>query len=335
MVLRNFAGAVGQKLIRYAAGNSNMVRHAKDEWALAYPEKDKMQDAVKESVLDVLAIFSLAHHSGFSAAYTIGRIEKLLRFEPLGPLTGEDSEWMEIGEEYPEGDGQHWWQQNKRCSHVFRGPDGAYDINGRVFIEPSGASYAGPGSRVPITFPYTPTTEYIHVDDAGEPISNPAADEVSAADYGWVGYGPDGEWHWLVAHDPNPVVEDQRPATALEMQLLKAAGGSTATIRGEPISNPALDGFLDPGEIPVEEVSEIPVEVRGMPFVESLERVRHIKRGTEYDVLGFAELQSEEFYGPTEGALLVIYRGADGKIWAREDSEFNDGRFKRINRGEG
>ena len=269
MVLRNFAGAVGQKLIRYAAGNSNMVRHAKDEWALAYPEKCKMQDAVKESVLDVLAIFSLAHHSGFSAAYTIGRIEKLLRFEPLGPLTGEDSEWGSR-EEYPEGDGQHWWQQNKRCSHVFRGPDGAYDINGRVFIEPSGASYTGPGSRVPITFPYTPTTEYIHVDDAGEPISNPA-----------------------------------------------------------------LDGFLDPGEIPVEEVSEIPVEVRGMPFVESLERVRHIKRGTEYDVLGFAELQSEEFYGPTEGALLVIYRGADGKIWAREDSEFNDGRFKRINRGEG
>jgi hypothetical protein len=166
MVLRNLAGVVGRKLIRYAAADSNMVRHANDEWKIAYPEKDEMQDAVLESVVDVIAIFSLAHHSGFSAAYTIGRVEKLLRFEPISPLTGAESEWGEITD-WGNGD---WFRQNKRASHVFLGRDGAYDINGRVYVEPSGASYTKGGDRVPITFPYTPTTEYIHVDDLGEII---------------------------------------------------------------------------------------------------------------------------------------------------------------------
>jgi hypothetical protein len=60
------------------------------------------------------------------------------------------------------------------------------------------------------------------------------------------------------------------------------------------------------------------------------ERVRHVKRGTEYEVLGEAELQIAT-RNVFEEDRLVVYRSvADGKIWAREASEFRDGRFETI-----
>jgi len=47
---------------------------------------------------------------------------------------------------------------------VFKDETGeAYDINGKVFREPSGSCYTSFESRVPVTFPYTPTTEYVDV----------------------------------------------------------------------------------------------------------------------------------------------------------------------------
>src|SRR3546814_11262809 len=55
-------------------------------------------------------------------------------------------------------------QQNKRCPHVFRDKDGtAYDIDGKVFVEESGGSYTNRDSRVEVSFPYVPHTEYVQV----------------------------------------------------------------------------------------------------------------------------------------------------------------------------
>lgn len=54
--------------------------------------------------------------------------------------------------------------QNKRCSHVFKDKDGnAYDIDGKVFREPDGCCFTSKDSFVPVTFPYTPKTEYVDV----------------------------------------------------------------------------------------------------------------------------------------------------------------------------
>lgn len=63
-----------------------------------------------------------------------------------------------------------------------------------------------------------------------------------------------------------------------------------------------------------------------------LQRYRHNARDTEYDLIGTAELQDAKGEGVEEGALLAIYRGDDGKLWARRHSEFGDGRFTRIDR---
>lgn len=105
-----------------------------------------------QSVMKLIDVFSDEGHSGFSAGMAISLFEKLARFEPITPLSGDDSEWMEIY------DGE--WQ-NKRCPHVFKDSNGAYDSEGRIFRDPDGSCFTSRDSRVAITFPYVPTREYV------------------------------------------------------------------------------------------------------------------------------------------------------------------------------
>ena len=57
-------------------------------------------------------------------------------------------------------------------------------------------------------------------------------------------------------------------------------------------------------------------------------RVRHKKRGTIYEVIGHARLQAAGTL--PDDATLILYRGDDGQVWAREVSEFEDGRFENV-----
>lgn len=104
------------------------------------------------AILNMVKVFADEGHSGASAGIAISIFEKVARFEPLTPLTGEEDEWMEVGDDI---------LQNRRCSHVFKENGAAYDSQGKVFREPNGSCFVGPGSRVPVTFPYVPKTEYV------------------------------------------------------------------------------------------------------------------------------------------------------------------------------
>lgn len=115
---------------------------------------DEMQQDICEHVLRLLHEFSEEGHSGTSANYAVSLFRQLACFEPISPLTGEDHEWTEVRE---------GCFQNKRCSHVFQDETGAYDSEGRIFREPNGTCYQSRGSRVPVTFPYTPKREYVDV----------------------------------------------------------------------------------------------------------------------------------------------------------------------------
>ena len=141
---------------------TNIETYAIDELTRIgmYGSGDEMNNAMCEHILKMVNVFAEEGHSGFSAEYAISILQKLLRFEPLSPLTGEDDEWRLC--EYSEGE----TYQNKRLSRVFKeGKDGqAYDINGKVFVEPNGASYTSRDSRVYIEFPYVPHTEYVKVE---------------------------------------------------------------------------------------------------------------------------------------------------------------------------
>jgi hypothetical protein len=120
-----------------------------------------MQEAICTHVLKLLEVFDGEGHSGSSAPYAINLFEKLAKFEPVAPLTGEDWEWVEVS------DGIY---QNKRCGHVFKDADGkAYDIDGKIFWDwyqdeegkMHKSHFTGRESRVYIEFPYIPKREYV------------------------------------------------------------------------------------------------------------------------------------------------------------------------------
>jgi hypothetical protein len=123
---------------------------------------DEMQEMICNHVMKLLDVFAEEGHSGSSAPYAINLFEKLAKFEPVAPLTGEDWEWFDHG----------YCMQNKRCGHVFKQPDRfngqAYDIEGKIFWEwnefegEATKNYFTSGdSFVPIEFPYTPKREYV------------------------------------------------------------------------------------------------------------------------------------------------------------------------------
>jgi len=151
---------------------SNLEKHAKLEFKAAgwLDDEgnyiDEMQEAICRHVLALLDVFSAEGHSGSSAPYTVDLFKKLAMFEPVAPLTGEDWEWTDVSDTFA-GRG-HKLYQNKRCGRVFKDESGAYDIDGKVFYEwytdENGekfkSHYTSRDSRVPVTFPYRPTTVY-------------------------------------------------------------------------------------------------------------------------------------------------------------------------------
>ena len=153
---------------------SNYKFHAMTEFRAAgwIDENDKytdeMQEMICDHVLALLEVFADEGHSGTTASYTIELFSKLAKFDPIVPLTGEDWEWSEVSD----GDKGKMYQ-NKRCSAVFKSADRhdgqPYYLDGRVFWEwyKNGDDevhkcyFTGGDSHVPITFPYTPKSEYV------------------------------------------------------------------------------------------------------------------------------------------------------------------------------
>ena len=133
---------------------SNLVNHAQRELELAslFRKDSDYGGMLGEAVLKLIKVFSRQGHSGFSANMAISIFERLAKFEPLTPLTGEANEWEDVGDDT---------QQNRRCSHVFKRNGQAYDISGRVFRDPEGYTYTSSDSQVLVNFPYTPKTEYV------------------------------------------------------------------------------------------------------------------------------------------------------------------------------
>lgn len=144
---------------------SNITEYAEAELkriGMGADTEDEMNKAMHDHIIKMVETFADEGHSGFSASYAISILTKLLNWEPITPLTGEDDEWMEIDEQTA---GRTGMFQNKRCGRVFKEDGKAYDIEGKVFRNPQGHTYTNFNSRTPVTFPYTPTTEIVEVAD--------------------------------------------------------------------------------------------------------------------------------------------------------------------------
>ncbi len=73
----------------------DLIEYAKSELDRLGKDKDGMQEMMNRDILEIIEKFGEQGHSGFSANYAIQVIERLLRWKPIKPLTGEDDEWSE------------------------------------------------------------------------------------------------------------------------------------------------------------------------------------------------------------------------------------------------
>ena len=151
------------KFEEFDPDKSKLYAHAKRELDIAkFIKPDDTFDApygdmIGIAVLELIATFSCQGHSGMSAGYVRQIFDKLAKYEPLEPLTGEDDEWEDIsamwGKEY---------YQNKRCSRIFKDETGkAYDTEAIIFRDLDGGCYTSAASHQEIKFPYTPKTKIL------------------------------------------------------------------------------------------------------------------------------------------------------------------------------
>lgn len=142
--------------------SSNLLTHAADELAyvrksnarVGVIEQDTMQDDADRCVLELVACFCTQGHSGMSAGYIAARLQELLMYKPLSPLTGRAEEWVEVT--------KGLWQ-NRRCGSVFKDDEKAWDIDAIVFRRPDGITYTSGSSRAYIQFPYIQKKRFIEV----------------------------------------------------------------------------------------------------------------------------------------------------------------------------
>ena len=121
---------------------SGSIEYAKSELARITKDGDGLQDAINKNVLDIVELFASQGHSEISAGYVMSVLERLLRFKPLTPLTGEDDEWTEVSDKMGQG-----CFQNKRCSSVFKTTDAqgntieVYDIDAIAYSDNGGLTW--------------------------------------------------------------------------------------------------------------------------------------------------------------------------------------------------
>lgn len=91
---------------------SNLVDHARRELELVGEDPETIEGLVK-----VIKAFADMGHSGGSASVAIPMLERLLRFQPLAPLTYGPEEWVfHSGDDYGIAGKDIW--QNIRDSRI-------------------------------------------------------------------------------------------------------------------------------------------------------------------------------------------------------------------------
>lgn len=104
---------------------SNIARHAWDELnraGLFTDDGDFYGGMTGRAVMDLVDVFVEQGHSGVSASIVIDILRRVLAFEPLGPLTDDPDEWMEVD------DGL--WQSRRQPRAFSKDGGKTYRLNG-------------------------------------------------------------------------------------------------------------------------------------------------------------------------------------------------------------
>lgn len=116
---------------------------------------------IGESVKELLLTFQKQGHSGYSAQLVATIFYKLIKGEPLSPLTNDPSEWMEISSNV---------FQSNRIPNVFidkNRSENPYTLDGKAFSDDGGKTYyTNTDSNVYFDLPgFPPKTEYVILDN--------------------------------------------------------------------------------------------------------------------------------------------------------------------------
>jgi hypothetical protein len=131
---------------------TNCYSHAEVELSILSaaakdPNNRPIIEPFKDEILALCEKFGKSGQSGGSAPYTASAItqalQKLLLFETIAPITGEDHEWNDVTSI---GDTDKRMYQNNRNSAIFKdGESGkAYYIDAIVKRVPNGSRWSGP-----------------------------------------------------------------------------------------------------------------------------------------------------------------------------------------------
>jgi hypothetical protein len=156
---------------------NNSQLHAKRELdILAETVPDAIVTPFAKEIIALCKVFGESGQSGMSAPYTAGAISQavknLMMFLPIAPITGNDSEWVNI----TEMNGGNLMYQNSRCSALFKYTDhrASYvdaivwqgeekwdTFTGSVYID--NVNFELIRSSQYVKFPFKPKTFYIDV----------------------------------------------------------------------------------------------------------------------------------------------------------------------------
>lgn len=108
----------------------SIIEQAKSELALAHFGEDD-----SKVMIEILEMLFGQWDSGGAVHFAAPVLQRLIAGKPLAPLSGNDSEWNDVSDDF---------YQNNRCSTVFKRKSDGVSYN----IDDQG--------RPPITFPYWP-----------------------------------------------------------------------------------------------------------------------------------------------------------------------------------
>lgn len=120
--------------------DSNLVRHAREELTRAGlfdPDSD-YDGMLGEAALQIVTVFAQQGHSGMSAAMVTDIVQRLMRFEPLTPLTDDPAEWMHVSNDM--AGVPDLWQSRRNPAAFSRDGGKTYTVNGEdgVYITSAG-----------------------------------------------------------------------------------------------------------------------------------------------------------------------------------------------------
>ena len=145
-----------------------MMQHARTELFLSgmLGSNNSIEASTGKIVLDLVEYLSFMDYTEQSLDKILTTLKSLLHWRTLSPLTGADSEWEDVSEEYGMDLGMIF--KNKRYNAVIKRAGKVIDTQAVVYQKPDGTRELNESSMREITkWPYQPNTEIVLVNDTG------------------------------------------------------------------------------------------------------------------------------------------------------------------------